>query len=129
MSNYSHFINQSNTPFELIDLPFDIKDFKNHLSDESFEFHHKKHHKTYVKKLNALLLNNNEYKNLDLESIIIKSYKKDNAIFNNSAQVWNHNFFWYSISAKKQTISSKLKDLIDSSFGSFDEFKNSHFKL
>ena len=64
-----------------------------HISKETFEFHYGKHHQAYVTNLNNLI-KGTEFENLALEDIIKKS---SGGIFNNSAQVWNHTFFWNSM--------------------------------
>lgn len=92
--------NQEKYPFILPDLPFNKDDFKPHFTAETFEYHHGKHHNAYVVNLNNLLHDNREMMDLDLESIILASNNSNAAIFNNAAQIWNHTFFWHSISPK-----------------------------
>ena len=111
-------------PFTLPQLPFDENAFAPILSKESFDYHYRKHHNAYVVKLNELV-EGTEYKTLTLKEIIVKSEKDGkHAIFNNAAQVWNHDFFWHSISAKGGTknITPKAKELIEKSFGSVENF-------
>jgi len=71
-------------------LPFAIDAMAPHYSKETLEFHHGKHHNAYVVNLNNLQ-KGTEFESLDLESIIKKS---SGGIYNNSAQIWNHTFFW-----------------------------------
>jgi len=71
-------------------LPFDKKALAPHMSEETLEFHYGKHHQAYVTNLNNLI-KGTEFENLSLEEIVKKS---SGGIFNNSAQVWNHTFFW-----------------------------------
>ncbi|MBL3284380.1 Superoxide dismutase [Rickettsiales endosymbiont of Paramecium tredecaurelia] len=89
-------------PFRLIELPFDYHLFKLDewcaLSNTSFDYHYYKHHQTYLSNLNNLLAKTDKYAGMNLEEIVSHSYKsQDLATFNNAAQVWNHNFFWHSI--------------------------------
>ena len=109
--------------FKLMDLPFDHSDLEPYMSEQTLQFHHGKHHNTYVTKLNEFIAGT-KYEGMSLEEVILSSYKnKDNAIFNNSAQVYNHDFFWKSM--KKNgggKPSGKIAEMIDSSFGSYDNF-------
>lgn len=88
-------------------LPYSSDIFGSILSAETFDYHYGKHYVNYVNKLNDLI-KNTEFANLRLQDIIQKS---DGNIFNNAAQVWNHEFYWMSISkessndAKKQFFS------------------------
>ncbi|MBW4510978.1 MAG: superoxide dismutase [Scytonematopsis contorta HA4267-MV1] len=92
---------------------------------ETFEYHYGKHHKAYVDNLNKLV-EGTELANKPLEEVITTSFKDSSkaGIFNNAAQVWNHSFFWESL--KPNGGGSPTGDLatkIDSTFGSFDAFK------
>ena len=79
--------------FEVKDLPFSPNALEPYMSAKTFEFHHGKHYKAYVDKLNELI-KNTEYENMSLIDIIKKSFSssKDKAIYNNAGQVWNHEF-------------------------------------
>ena len=81
--------------FELPKLPFGLEDLEPSMSQKTLEFHHGKHHQTYVTNLNNLI-KDTELANANLETIIKETAgKADKAsIFNNAAQVWNHTFFW-----------------------------------
>lgn len=121
--------NQEKYPFSLPNLPFDKKEFSACFSQETFEYHHEKHHNAYVVNLNKLLENNSDYRVMELEEIISKSYGKEPGIFNNAAQVWNHSFFWHSIKPNGGgKPDGNLAEAINKDFGSFekflDEFKN-----
>ena len=123
--NYSEQANQTNAPFILPDLPFDKKDFAPYFSAETFDYHHAKHHQTYVTNLNNLLATNKELKGKSLEDIIILSNtdKFLKSIFNNAAQVWNHSFFWHSIKPQGGgQPQGKLLEHINSVFGSYENF-------
>ncbi len=104
----------------LPELPFAKDALKPIISEEAFDYHHGKHHAAYVNNLNGLIPGT-EFENLSLEEIIKKS---QGGIFNNSAQVWNHTFFWNCLSPNGGgKPSGALLDAIEKSFGSFDEFK------
>lgn len=106
--------------FELPSLPYSKDALTPHMSAETFEFHHGKHHKAYVDNLNKLI-QGTEFENMDLESIIKKS---SGPIFNNAAQVWNHTFFWNCMAPKAGgEPTGELADAINKEFGSFQAFK------
>jgi superoxide dismutase len=75
---------------ELPALPYAIDALAPHYSKEAFEYHHGKHHKAYVDKLNELQVGT-EFENLSLEDVIRKS---SGGVYNQAAQIWNHTFFW-----------------------------------
>ncbi len=105
---------------ELPPLPYPPNALEPHISRETLEFHHGKHHKTYVDKLNELV-KGTEYENSSLEDIIRRA---DGKIFNNAAQIWNHTFFWNCMKPQGGGApSGPLAQAIEKSFGSFDGFK------
>ncbi len=115
--------NQPAYPFILPNLPFGKSDFEPHLTAESFDYHHGKHHQTYVTNVNNLLQNEPSWHNQDLEKVIMASSKSSQAIFNNAAQVWNHSFFWHSIKPNGGgKPNSELLKQIEQDFGSFEDF-------
>ncbi len=97
---YCNHSNQPKHPFILPELPYGKDDFKPYFTAETFEYHYNKHHNAYVTNLNNLIKDNKEMIGMDLETIILSSNNSNPAIFNNSAQVWNHTFFWHSINPK-----------------------------
>src|SRR6478752_6445701 len=104
-------------PFTLPDLPFDKGALAPHMSAETLEFHHGKHHKAYVDKTNGFVAEKG-LDGLKLSEVIRKAKETgDKGLFNNSAQVWNHSFFWQCLSPEKQAPSGKLADLIADGFG------------
>lgn len=106
--------------FELPALPYAKDALAPHISEETLEFHYGKHHKTYVDKLNAAI-EGTEHEGKSLEDIIKTS---SGGLFNNSAQVWNHTFYWNCLSPNGGgEPSGKVGDAIKKSFGSFDKFK------
>ncbi|OOC10616.1 MULTISPECIES: superoxide dismutase [Thioalkalivibrio] len=107
--------------YELPDLPYAKDALEPHISAETLEYHHDKHHATYVTKLNGLLPGS-EFENASLEDIIRKA--PAGGIFNNGAQVWNHTFYFNCMGPNAGgEPSGKLADAINSAFGSFDAFK------
>ncbi len=105
----------------LPDLPYSKKALSPHISEETLDFHYGKHHKTYVDKLNALLEARSDLQKASLEDIIRES---KGPLFNNAAQVFNHTFYWNSLSEKHGLApSSHLSSLLEKHFGSVEEFK------
>jgi Fe-Mn family superoxide dismutase len=101
-------------------LPYAKDALAPHISAETMEFHYGKHHQTYVTNLNNLI-KGTEFENAALEDIIKKS---SGGIYNNSAQVWNHTFFWSSMKPNGGGApTGALADAINAKWGSFDEFK------
>jgi Fe-Mn family superoxide dismutase len=84
--------------FELPALPYAKHRLVPHISEETLEYHYGKHHQTYVTNLNNLIPGT-EFEGLTLEEIIVKS--SSGPIFNNAAQVWNHTFYWNSLTPNK----------------------------
>jgi len=111
---------------ELPPLPYAENALEPHISAETLQFHHGKHHQTYVTNLNNLVPGT-EYENASLEDIIRKA--PAGGIFNNAAQVWNHSFYWNCLSPNGGGApSGALGAAIDSTFGSFDAFKEAFSK-
>jgi Fe-Mn family superoxide dismutase len=110
---------------ELPALPYAMDALAPHISKETFEFHYGKHHQAYVTNLNNLI-KGTEFESASLEEIIKKSSA---GIFNNSAQVWNHTFFWHSMKpGGGGAPSGALAATIDKKWGSFDAFKDAFTK-
>jgi len=106
--------------FELPSLPYAKTALAPHISEETLEFHYGKHHQTYVTNLNNLVPET-EFEGLSLEDIISKS---SGGIFNNAAQIWNHTFYWNSLSPNGGgQPGGNLASAIEASFGSFEAFK------
>jgi len=106
--------------FTLPPLPYDKTALAPHISAETLEFHHGKHHNAYVTNLNKLLDGKPEAEK-SLEEVIASS---EGAVFNNAAQIWNHTFYWNSM--KPQGGGKPTGDLaaaIDRDFGSYDNFR------
>jgi Fe-Mn family superoxide dismutase len=110
---------------ELPPLPYAMDALAPHISKETFEFHYGKHHQAYVTNLNNLI-KGTEFENASLEDIIKKS---SGGIFNNSAQVWNHTFFWHSMKpGGGGQPTGKVADAINKKWGSYDAFKEAFSK-
>lgn len=106
--------------FTLPELPFAKDSMKGIISEEAFDFHHGKHHAAYVNNLNNLV-GGTEFEGKELVEIIKSA---QGGIFNNAAQIWNHTFFWNSISPNGGgQPKGALLEAIEKDFGSFDEFK------
>ena len=102
-------------------LPFAKDALAPHISAETLEFHYGKHHQAYVTNLNNLI-KGTEFENLDLEAIVKKA--PAGGIYNNSAQVWNHTFFWNSMKPNGGgEPTGALADAIKAKWGSFEDFK------
>ncbi len=109
--------------FTLPKLPFDYGALSPHMSAETLKFHHDKHHKAYVDKLNKAI-EGTPYAELALGEIIQKSWKKDAEVFNNAGQHWNHSFFWQCLApAGGGQPSGDLKRQIEKDFGDLAAFQ------
>lgn len=106
--------------FSLPELPYAHNALEPVISEKTISFHYGKHHQTYVNNLNGLVAGT-EFENADLDTIVKKS---SGPIFNNAAQIWNHNFYFLSLTPVKGTVpSEKLAKAISSAWGSVEEFK------
>ena len=105
---------------ELPALPYAKDALVPHISEETLDFHYGKHHQTYVTNLNNLIAGTS-FENASLESIVARS---EGGMFNNAAQIWNHTFYWNSLSPDGGgEPTGALADAITAKFGSFGEFK------
>lgn len=103
--------------FQLRKLPFtEITGF---ISKETCEYHHGKHHQTYINNLNNLI-KGTEFESKGLFEILTKS---QGGVFNNAAQVYNHDFYWDCVSPNTSSKSAKLEEAIQTSFGGLEKFK------
>ncbi len=106
--------------FELPALPYAQDALAPHISAETLEFHHGKHHKTYVDKLNGMVPGT-EFEGKTLEEIIKSS---SGPVFNNAAQIWNHTFYWNCLSPNGGGApEGAVADAINTAFGSFEAFQ------
>jgi len=103
--------------FNLMELPFALSDLEPHMSQKTLKFHHQKHHAGYVTNLNKLIGDVDD----NLESVIRSS---SGLVLNNSAQIWNHNCFWHSISPQGGGDPPEpVEEALSSAFGSVQGFK------
>ena len=110
--------------FKLAPLPYAENALEPHISAKTMSFHYGKHHQGYVNNLNKLVAGT-PMATASLESIVADTAGKEDqtAVFNNAAQVWNHDFFWQSMKpAGGGKPVGKLAEMIDKSFGSYEAF-------
>jgi len=106
--------------YQLPALPYENDALEPHISRETLEFHYGKHHQAYVTNLNNLVIGT-EFEGLALEDVVKQS---SGAIFNNSAQIWNHSFYWNCLAPSGGgEPSGDVAQAIANAFGSFDAFK------
>ena len=107
--------------FELIPLPFAKGALGEFMSVETLEFHHGKHHRAYVDKVNGMLAEQKPAGSSLVDIVRAACHQGDRSLFNNSAQIWNHNFFWQCLAPPSgQKPTAWLAELIDQSFGSVE---------
>ena len=105
----------------LPELPYAKDALEPHISSETLDFHYGKHHATYVVKLNGLI-GGTEFSNSSLEEIVKKA--SAGPVFNNAAQIWNHTFYWNSLSPNGGgEPTGDLLEALNKAFGSVDAFK------
>ncbi len=106
--------------FELPELPYARDALAPHISEETLDFHYGKHHASYVDKLNSMV-EGTDMADQSLEDIIRNS---SGGLFNNAAQIWNHTFYWHSLSPNGGgEPEGALADAIKAAFGSVEAFK------
>ena len=107
-------------------LPFDIDSLAPHMSRETLEFHHGKHHQAYGTNLNNLI-KGTAFESMSLEDIVRQA--PAGGVFNNAAQVWNHSFFWNCLKpAGGGEPGGALRAAIEAKWGSFAAFKEAFQK-
>ncbi|WP_299327721.1 superoxide dismutase [Parasphingopyxis sp.] len=107
--------------FELPDLPYSKDSFGDLISSKTFDFHHGKHHQAYVTKTNDAI-EGGDLAGSSLSEVILAAKENGNqGLFNNSAQIWNHSFYWKCLSPDKQNPSGSLAARIEDCFGSKSE--------
>ncbi|MFN0262813.1 superoxide dismutase [Tepidamorphus sp. 3E244] len=110
--------------FELPDLPYAYDALSPYMSAETLEFHHDKHHNTYVETGNKLL-EESDLKGKSLEEVVKGSHGKNQPLFNNAAQHYNHLHFWNWMKPNGggDSLPGSLEKAVTSDIGSFDEFR------
>ncbi|TCJ40912.1 superoxide dismutase [Parafrankia sp. BMG5.11] len=103
--------------FEVTPLPYEPTALDPAISAETLSFHHGKHHKAYIDKTNAAIAGT-DLENAALEDVIKSARGQNQGLFNNSAQSWNHGFYWHSLTPSSGEPSEELQSMIDSAFGS-----------
>lgn len=110
-------------PFKLASLPWDDAALEPTISARTISFHYYKHHQAYVDMLNTLV-EKTPFADMKLEKIVQATAKssddKDKKIFNNAGQVWNHDFYWRSLSPAKTVPKGALASAIERDFGGVD---------
>lgn len=110
---------------KLPELPYAKDALQPHMSSETFDYHYSKHHQAYVTNLNNLI-KGTKFEDMSLEDIIKNS---EAGIFNNSAQVWNHTFFWNCLAPNAGgNPTGEVAEKINAKWGSFDKFKEEFTK-
>ena len=108
----------------LMDLPFDENALEPYISKETLQYHHGKHHAGYINNLNKLI-EGTTYADMNLAEVVVTS---KGGIFNNAAQVYNHNFYFKGMKSETTTPSKQLVDLLNRDFGSMEAFKEVFIK-
>jgi Fe-Mn family superoxide dismutase len=122
-------IMMKSAPFTLSPLPYDEAALAPTISGKTMSFHHGKHHKAYVDKLNELV-KGTEYADMKLEDVVKQSFPdpSKHEIFNNAAQDWNHTFFWACLSPRGGKPTGALMQAIERDLGGYDAFKEEFAK-
>ena len=114
--------------FNLPQLDYNYNSLEPYIDAKTMEIHHSKHHQGYTNNLNAAV-KDTDNESRDIVDILKSLDMSDMALRNNAGGYFNHNLFWEVINPNNENImSDKLKLLIDESFGSFDEFKQTFSK-
>ncbi|HET7816036.1 MAG TPA: superoxide dismutase [Sphingomicrobium sp.] len=104
--------------FQLPDLPYAKDALAPHMSAETLELHWAKHHAAYVRKTNEILQGKPDFAAGSLVEVVRKARERgESKLFNNSAQLWNHSFFWQCLSPEQQRPTGRLQQLIEDGFG------------
>ena len=104
-------------------MPYEYNALEPFIGEQTLKIHHGKHHAKYVE--NTLgLIKGTEHENSDLVTILRAAYGTNQGLFNNSAQSWNHTFYWHCMKVNGGGLpTGKLATLIDKYFGSYDKFR------
>jgi len=110
-------------PFTLPPLPYDEGALAPTISSNTMSFHYGKHHKTYVEKLNELVVGT-RFAEMKLEDVVRATFNDESSrqIFNNAAQAWNHTFFWACLTPRGGKPSGPMLSAIERDFGGLDKF-------
>lgn len=114
--------------FQLPPLPYAEDALAPVISAETLKLHHGKHHKKYIDTMNQLL-EKEQIQGSTLEDVVRQSKGKEQVkLFNNAAQAWNHDFYWHSLSPKRQRPAGALLHRVEKDFGSYDKFADTFSK-
>jgi len=108
--------------FTLPRLPYTREALEPHMSAETLSFHHGKHHRAYVDKLNELVPDS-PYAGLSLEALVKATEGKSAPLFNNAAQAWNHQFFWESMTPGGSKPTAALAEKLKATIGDWAAFR------
>ena len=108
--------------FELMPLPYPQGALAPAISAETLGYHHGKHHKAYIDKTNKAIAGT-DLEHEDLETVIAKSRGRDQGLFNNAAQAWNHGFYWHSLAPSPNRPAGELLRWIETAFGSLADLE------
>ncbi|RDE10508.1 superoxide dismutase [Pelagibacterium lacus] len=110
--------------FTLPELPYAYDALAPYMSKETLEFHHDKHHQAYVTN-GSKLLEGSGLEGKSLEDIVKESYGKNQGLFNNAGQHYNHIHFWKWMKPNGggKSLPGKLQAAVDSDLGGFDKFR------
>jgi superoxide dismutase, Fe-Mn family len=111
------------TAIVLPPLPYERNALEPHMSRETLDYHYGKHHKAYVEKTNKLI-EGSQFADASLEDLVLES---SGEIFNNAAQVWNHNFFWQCLAPKQKSPGGEVSKALES-LGGMQEFQQKFTK-
>ena len=116
-------------PFKLAALPYDEGALEPTISARTMSFHHGKHHRAYVDKLNELVTGT-KYAQMKLGDIVKATFKSstEQQLFDNAAQAWNHGFFWTCLTPNSVAPMGGLKEAIECDLGGLDKFKEDFAK-
>ncbi len=111
--------------FSLPDLPYAYDALSPHMSAETLEFHHDKHHKAYLDAMTGMI-EGTDYADMSLEEIVKKSFKDDPKLFNQAGQFYNHLHFWNWMAPNGggKKMSGALEKAIESDLGGYDKFRD-----
>ncbi|MGB3710147.1 MAG: superoxide dismutase [Erythrobacter sp.] len=108
--------------FKLMDLPYAKDALDPAISSETLFYHHGKHHNAYIEKTNKAI-DGTAHADKSLIEVISAARDSDDGLFNNSAQSWNHGFYWHSLAPQETNPSDELSSMIKDAFGSVDGLK------
>jgi Fe-Mn family superoxide dismutase len=116
-------------PFELAPLPYDEGALAPAISSKTMSLHHGKHHKAYLDKLNELV-QGTDFADMELADVVRRSFgnSKNQAIFNNAAQAWNHTFFWSCLTPHAAKPGGALSQALERDLGGLEKFKERFVK-